>query len=242
MNQLKAKATSRALEDYLKIIYKLEDKAKSGKGVQTSEIAERLSVSQASVSNMLKKLADQKYLRYEPYYGVSLTESGRKIAVDMVRKHRVLELYLVERLDYSWDEVDEEAELLEHFLSDKLVDRMWQNLGQPTHDPHGSPIPTADGKVQSRDLIALTEVDLEHRVTLGRIKNRSPEELRYLTSIGLQIESKIVIKNRAPLNGPLLIEVDDKALQAIDYRLALALMVHTNEQQKDDGREKGTEN
>lgn len=115
---------SKALEDYLKIIYKLEGQSAEDKGVQTSVIAERLSISQASVSNMIKKLAEQGFIEYAPYYGVSLTESGRKIALNMVRKHRVLEQYLVERLGYSWDEVDEEAEVLEHSISDKLVDRM----------------------------------------------------------------------------------------------------------------------
>lgn len=218
---------SRAWEDYLKIIYKLEKPEQSDKGVQTKEVAERLSVSQASVTNMLKKLADEDYIEYEPYYGVNLTDSGRLIAMKMLRNHRVLESYLVERLGYSWDEVDEEAETLEHFLSDKLVERMWNDLGQPCHDPHGSPIPNIDGTIERKNLTPLAEIELETPVTLKRIKNRSPEELRYLASIGMHIDAKIVIKNQAPFNGPLLIEVDDQHFHALDYRMALALFVET---------------
>lgn len=215
---------SKALEDYLKIIYKLEDK-RSEKGVQTSVIAERLSISQASVSNMLKKLADSDYISYEPYYGVSLTPSGRKIALTMIRKHRILELYLVERLNYSWDEVDEEAEVLEHAISDTLANRMWSDLGQPTHDPHGSPIPSIDGELIKQDLVSLVEVPIEQKIQVVRIKNRSPEELRYLANIGLTTGVSLKIKNMAPLNGPLLVEIEDENLHAIDYRLAMALFV-----------------
>lgn len=216
---------SKALEDYLKIIYKLEGSQSVDKGVQTSLIAERLAISQASVSNMLKKLAEQGYIRYERYYGVTLTESGRKIALNMIRKHRILEQYLVERLGYSWDEVDEEAEVLEHAISDKLANRMWSDLGEPSHDPHGSPIPGLDGELQSDDWVPLTEIDLNHSCIVKRIKNRSPEELRYLANIGLTTGVELQVKNAAPLNGPLLVEIDKKALHAIDYRLALALMV-----------------
>lgn len=216
---------SKALEDYLKIIYKLEGRTQHDKGVQTSVIAERLGISQASVSNMLKKLAEQGYIVYERYYGVSLTESGRKIALNMVRKHRILELYLVERLGYSWDEVDEEAEVLEHAISDKLVNRMWDDLGQPTQDPHGSPIPSPKGELASNDWQPLTEMPLQQPLRVKRIKNRSPEELRYLASIGLTTGSQVVVRKVAPLNGPLLVEINGNELNAIDYRLATALMV-----------------
>ncbi|WP_040728397.1 metal-dependent transcriptional regulator [Thiomicrorhabdus sp. Kp2] len=216
---------SKALEDYLKIIYKLEDSGSVEKGVQTSIIAERLSISQASVSNMIKKLADKNYISYAPYYGVSLTESGRKIALNMIRKHRILEQYLVERLGYSWDEVDEEAEVLEHAISDKLANRMWDDLGQPTHDPHGSPIPSIAGEVTKHNWLPLVEVPLQETVLVKRIKNRSPEELRYLANIGLTTGASLRIKNIAPLNGPLLVEVNEGEAHAIDYRLALALQV-----------------
>ena len=174
---------------------------------------------------MIKKLADKKYISYAPYYGVTLTDSGRKIALNMIRKHRILEQYLVERLNYSWDEVDEEAEVLEHAISDTLANRMWDDLGQPTHDPHGSPIPSIDGELIKQDLIPLIDVLLEQSVQVKRIKNRSPEELRYLANIGLTTGVFLKIKNMAPLNGPLLVEIEGRDLHAIDYRLAMALQV-----------------
>ncbi len=216
---------SKALEDYLKIIYKLEGNSSEDKGVQTSVIAERLSISQASVSNMIKKLADKNFVSYAPYYGVSLTEAGRKIALNMVRKHRILELYLVERLKYSWDEVDEEAEILEHAISNKLANRMWEDLGRPSHDPHGSPIPSIDGVLEEQNWKRLIDIPLEQTVAVKRIKNRSPEELRYLAAIGLTTGVDLTIKNMAPLNGPFLVEINHKELHAIDYRLAMAIHV-----------------
>jgi len=218
-------SASKALEDYLKIIYKLEGSGSEDKGVQTSSIAERLSISQASVSNMIKKLADGDYVSYERYHGVSLTDSGKKIALKMIRRHRILELYLVERLNYSWDEVDEEAEVLEHAITDKLANRMWEELGQPTHDPHGSPIPSLDGEVVIQNWKPLVQMELDQLVQVKRIKNRSPEELRYLAAIGLTTGVTLVVKNTAPLNGPLLIEIDSNEYHAIDYRLAMAIMV-----------------
>jgi len=216
---------SKALEDYLKIIYKLESSVPSGKGVQTSAIAERLSISQASVSNMLKKLAVKSLIEYAPYYGVQLTPSGRKIALEMVRKHRILELYLVERLDFSWDEVDAEAEILEHSISDKLATRMWEVLGKPTHDPHGSPIPTESGEMSACTLRALSEVKEGLPVVVRRIKNRSPEELRYLASIGLTTGVTLEVTNGSPAKGPFRVLVHNGAEQVIDYQLAKFLMV-----------------
>lgn len=216
-------SASKAIEDYLKCIYKLED-PQQDKGVHTSAIASRLGVAQASVSNMIKKLSEQDYVVYEPYYGVSLTDQGRQLALQMIRRHRVLEQYLVERLGYLWDEVDAEAEVLEHAVSDKLINAMWEALGRPAHDPHGSPIPDEDGLMTPQNLVPLTECVEDEELCLARIKNRSPEELRYLSSIGLKTGTALVIKSKAPFNGPLMIEVDKK-LQALDYRMASALMV-----------------
>lgn len=217
--------SSKALEDYLKIIYKLESSVPKGKGVQTSSIAERLSISQASVSNMLKKLAEKKLIKYAPYYGVTLTTSGRKIALNMVRKHRVLEQYLVERLGYSWDEVDSEAEVLEHAMSDKLTNRMWEVLGKPTHDPHGSPIPNELGEVAECTLPSLCDVALGQKMVVRRIKNRSPKELRYLASIGLVTGVPLEVTNRSSEKGPFRVLINHQAEQVIDYQLAQFLLV-----------------
>ncbi|MDG4812357.1 metal-dependent transcriptional regulator [Hydrogenovibrio sp. 3SP14C1] len=215
---------SKALEDYLKIIYKLEEENTSEKGVSTSAIAERLAISQASVSNMLKKLADKKMIQYEPYYGVSLTAKGRKVALNMIRRHRVLELFLVERLGYLWDEVDEEAEVLEHAISDKLANRMWEELGRPTQDPHGSPIPNEKGEMVQPSMISLAELDVSSKARVVRIQNRSPEELRYLFSIGLVKDAGIIVHQKAPFEGPLSIEVNGEQ-HALDYRLAQSIFV-----------------
>lgn len=220
----RAMSASKAIEDYLKSIYKLEDPQSGEKGVHTSAIASRLGIAQASVSNMIKKLSDQGYVEYAPYYGVSLTESGRQLALQMIRRHRVIEQYLVERLGYAWDEVDEEAEVLEHAVSDKLVNAMWLALGRPAYDPHGSPIPDEDGQMVLQTLKPLTEFDSGVAVHLARIKNRSPEELRYLSSIGINMGCCVRIKSKAPFNGPIMVEVGE-SLHALDYRMAAALMV-----------------
>ncbi|AHF01352.1 DNA-binding protein [Thiomicrospira aerophila AL3] len=220
-------SASKAIEDYLKCIYKLEDPTQTDKGVHTSAIAARLNVAQASVSNMIKKLSDQGFVSYEPYYGVALTESGRQVALQMIRRHRVIEQYLVERLNYAWDEVDEEAEVLEHAVSDKLVDSMWEALGRPTHDPHGSPIPDQDGVMSEQAVKALIDVAEGEQVKLARIKNRSPEELRYLTSIGLAMGETLLVKSKAPFKGPIMLQIGDQ-LHALDYRIAQALMVELN--------------
>lgn len=216
--------SSKALEDYLKIIYKLEEVGDSSKGVSTSSIAERLAISQASVSNMIKKLADKQLIVYEPYYGVTLTESGRDVALGMIRKHRILELFLVERLGYSWDEVDEEAEVLEHAVSDKLTKRMWEELGRPTQDPHGSPIPDESGAIFEAPSIRLADCEIAKPFRVQRIQNRTPAELRYLFSIGLVKGAQVNVQEKAPFNGPVSIDING-ILQALDYRLAESIYV-----------------
>lgn len=218
---------SQALEDYLKIIFKLEElnaESQLEKGVSTSAIAERLSISQASVSNMIKKLADKKMIEYAPYYGVTLTDQGRKIALKMLRRHRVLELYLVERLGYQWDEVDAEAEILEHAVSERLVNRMWEELGRPTQDPHGSPIPDQQGFMEMPSMVSLCEALPDANCEVIRIQNRTPEELRYLFSIGLVKGAQVRVFEKAPFEGPLSIEVAGEQF-AIDFRLAQSIFV-----------------
>lgn len=216
--------SSKAFEDYLKVIYKLAERGKEGKGVSTSSIADRLNISQASVSNMLKKLAEAQWIKYEPYYGVSLTNAGRKNALSTIRKHRILEQFLVEKLGYSWDEVDVEAEVLEHAISDKFTNRMWESLGKPLRDPHGSPIPDENGDIIADDVVPLTELPEKTHAEVVRIQNRSPEELRYFASIGLIKDATILINAKAPFKGPLSIEIDGK-FHALDYTLSESVLV-----------------
>ncbi|BBP43706.1 metal-dependent transcriptional regulator [Thiosulfativibrio zosterae] len=215
---------STALEDYLKIIFKLQEGLPASKGVSTTDIAARLNISKASVSNMLKKLSEQGFIDYAPYQGVALTEQGQKIALNMIRRHRIVELFLVERLGFGWDEVDEEAEILEHAISDKLANRMWQDLGCPTQDPHGSPIPDESGQMMVQNWGCLANQALDAQVTIERIQNRSPEELRYLESIGLTKGICVQVKSKAPFKGPVTLSLPNQ-LCSIDYRMAKSILV-----------------
>lgn len=179
----RVRTRSRAVEDYLKAIYKLQQ---SGSPVSTTGLAEELKRSPASVTNMVKALAEQGLLEHEPYHGARLTPSGELYALLVLRRHRVLELYLIEKLGYTWDDVHEEAERLEHAAGDGLIDRMARALGEPRFDPHGSPIPTREGKVASTaELLRLC--DLPPRVTavVREVSDESSDGLRSLGSLGL---------------------------------------------------------
>ncbi|MFQ5604026.1 MAG: metal-dependent transcriptional regulator [bacterium] len=195
---------TQAIEDYLKIIYKLGTKNQS---VTTNAIAEKLNVSQASVTGMIKKLADIKLVTHTPYYGVQLTTSGQKIALEIIRHHRLLELYLAEALGFSWDRVHDEAEKLEHVISEEFEDKMAEFLGHPTTDPHGAPIPTKDGKITERVLVQLTVTEVGQRVKIEQVSDNDPEMLRYLGEIGIFPTVEIEVLEKAPFDGPLLIQI-----------------------------------
>lgn len=196
---------TQAIEDYLKTIYELQ--ARTAK-VSTSELAKRLQVAQASVTGMIKKLADLKLLEYSRYQGVKLTEAGEKIALEVIRHHRLLELYLAEAMGYSWDKVHDEAEQLEHYISEEFEDKIDQFLGRPTVDPHGSPIPTKEGKLPALHGFALSEANPGDWLLVQRVSDRDPEKLRYLGKIGIYPQSEIKIMGKAPFNGPIHIQVN----------------------------------
>jgi DtxR family Mn-dependent transcriptional regulator len=172
---------TRAIQDYLKTIYKLGD---ARQRVSTNAIAERMKVSQASVTGMLKKLSDLKLITHVPYYGVKLADAGQKIALEIIRHHRLLELYLAEALGYSWDQVHDEAEKLEHHISEEFEDKMAEVLGNPTIDPHGAPIPTKDGQIEESPLVCLTKTESGQKVRIAQVSDNDPEMLRYLAGIG----------------------------------------------------------
>ncbi len=195
---------TQAIQDYLKTIYKL---GTDGKPVTTNAIAERLEVSQASVTGMMKKLADLKLISHTPYYGVELTASGRKIALEIIRHHRLLELYLAEALGYSWDRVHEEAEKLEHVISEEFEDRMAEFLGHPKTDPHGAPIPTKDGKIEERELSRLTTAASGQKVRVEQVSDKDPEMLRYLGKIGIYPDVELQVIDKAPFDGPLTVRI-----------------------------------
>lgn len=178
---------SRAVEDYLKAIYRLEhDDAPAS----TSDLAERLDRSAASVTNMVKSLAEQGLVRHEPYHGVRLSEEGRTAALRIIRRHRVIEAYLIDRLGYTWDGVHPEAERLEHAASDDLVERMAAALGDPTVDPHGSPIPARDGSIARPELKRLTEAEAGTSAIVRQVGDRDGDRLRRLSAIGLLLGTR----------------------------------------------------
>jgi DtxR family Mn-dependent transcriptional regulator len=195
---------TRSVEDYLKAIYQLSP---DGRHASTSQIANRLELSAPSVSGMVKRLSEQGLLEHVPYKGVQLTAEGRRAALRMLRRHRLIEAYLVEFLGYSWDTVHEEAERLEHAVSDLLVERMAAALGHPAVDPHGDPIPGADGSIHEHHLTPLAEMPIGQAVEVRRVVQGDAERLRYLAALGLRPGATVTIVERQPFDGPLTVEV-----------------------------------
>ncbi len=209
------------VEDYLKAIYHL---AQEGGQARTVALAEALNVKSASVTAMLKTLAELKLVEYEPYYGVTLTDAGAKVALEVIRHHRLIELYLVEALGFSWDEVHEEAEVLEHFISEKLEARIAAHLGNPTFDPHGDPIPTLDGTLPDSSLRSLADLSEKVRARIVRVSDQDGERLRYIAKLGLVPGAQVRIVESAPFDGPVSVQVA-KTVHAVDRRLARMILV-----------------
>jgi DtxR family Mn-dependent transcriptional regulator len=192
-----AEPLSTSAEDYLKAVYLL---TRDGPYAATTDIAARLSVSAPSVTGMVRRLAEQGLLDHVPYHGVSLTAAGKRAALAVVRRHRILETYLVERLGLGWDEVHAEAERLEHAVSDLVLERMAQALGHPEYDPHGDPIPDARGVLPVRQVCPLTAFADGTRVTLRQVVAPEAERLRQLAAIGLVPGVHLtVLETQAPL-------------------------------------------
>jgi len=198
------KKRSKSTEDYLKTIYVLEHEERMR--VSTSAVAERLGVSAPAATTMLKRLAAEGLVRRERYRNVELTAAGRRAAVEVLRHHRLLEQYLSQRLGVAIDELHEEAEQLEHALSENLEARIDLDLGFPTHDPHGDPIPGADLAVADAPLRTLAELGPGERATVRRVPDRDRELLRYLSSIGLLPGERVRVLALEPSGGPLLVE------------------------------------
>ncbi|NJN67035.1 MAG: metal-dependent transcriptional regulator [Chloroflexaceae bacterium] len=222
-----------AMEDYLKAIYTLQQQGE----VTTSSLGERLGgIKPGSVTGMVKKLAQLNLVEYMPYQGVRLTASGERIALEVIRHHRLLELYLVEALGYSWDEVHEEAEALEHYISQKFAARIAAHLGQPTVDPHGDPIPTSEGKLPDRVEVGLTSLAVGARAQVTRVCDQSAERLRYLATLGLVPGVAIQVVGIAPFEGPISVRIGD-TLHVLDQRLARTIFVVTERPDGSEGRE-----
>ncbi|HEY8106695.1 MAG TPA: metal-dependent transcriptional regulator [Gemmatimonadales bacterium] len=211
---------TRSVEDYLKAIYSLSPE---GRAASTSDIAHRLELSAPSVSGMIKRLSEQGLLEHVPYKGVQLTAEGRRAALRMIRRHRILEAYLVARLGYTWDAVHEEAERLEHAVSDGLIERMAEALGNPDADPHGEPIPTAEGWVEEVLTTPLADIPAGETVEVRRVTAGDPDRLRYLGSVGLQPGVMVTVLERQPFSGPITIRVAEHE-RVIGHELAESLL------------------
>jgi len=200
---LKQQLTGQA-EDYLKAIYELEQR---GDAAATNDIASRLGIAAASVSGMVQRLARLGLVEAEKYRGARLTESGRSAALQLIRRHRIIESYLVERLGFGWDDVHEEAERLEHAASDELIARMADAIGNPTADPHGAPIPTASGEVDETRLPSINDLEEGGAATVVRMSDRDPAFLRYLDGMGIRPGARVRVTAREPFSGPITLEV-----------------------------------
>jgi DtxR family Mn-dependent transcriptional regulator len=193
---------SHAIEDYAKAIYALQRRT-AGEPVSTNQLAERCGVTPASASAMVKKLAEQQLAIHEPYRGVRLTAAGERLALEMLRHHRLLELYLSEHLGVPWDRVHEEAEALEHVLSEDLEARIAAKLGNPTHDPHGDPIPDRDLVIDEGVTEALSNVAIGAGGRFVRVSDSDSRMLRFLAEQGIAIGDRCVVLGRQPFDGPI---------------------------------------
>jgi len=219
---------SESVQNYLKAIYLL---GADGKSVTTSALADALGVSAASATNMIKKLAAMKLARHSPYRGVELTKAGEKIALEVIRHHRLIETFLAEALGVPWDRVHVEAERIEHVISEELEDRIADFLGDPTRDPHGDPIPTRAGIVDELRRPALADIAAGETVVVQRIGAQEPEHLRHLSQLGIVPNASVNVIHREPFEGPLRVRVNHIE-HVLDESFARQIWVSRNLQNK----------
>lgn len=213
---------SEAVEDYAKAIYGLQDRL--GGPVPTTALAERVGVTPGSASAMVKRLAEQDLVAHVPYHGVVLTPSGERLALEVIRHHRLLELYLADELGVPWDRVHLEAEVLEHVLSEELEERIAAKLGHPTHDPHGDPIPSAELAVDDVDTVSLSAMAPRAIGTFARVSDADAEMLRYLAELDIAIGDRVEVVERVPFDGPVVLRVGSRT-HALGGRLADAMRI-----------------
>ncbi len=210
-------------ENYLKAIFKLSEMQKNN--VTTNAISEKLKTTAASVTDMLKKLSGKNLIHYEKYYGVSLTEKGKKLAKDLIRKHRLWETFLVEKLQFSWDEVDELAEQLEHIKSDSLTDRIDAFLSYPKFDPHGDPIPDKNGNISYHEEVTLDKMGSGTKGIVVGVIDHTPQFLQYLGKIGLVINTKIRISEDEEYDQSKVIVINNKKERTVSQKVAANILV-----------------
>jgi DtxR family Mn-dependent transcriptional regulator len=213
---------SSAVEDYAKAIYALERRGEEA--VSTNALAERLGVTPASASGMVKRLCELGLVEHQRYHGVSLTDDGRRVALEVMRHHRLLELYLVQNLGVPWDRVHAEAEVLEHVLSDELEELIAAKLGDPTHDPHGDPIPTRDLEIEEGPTESLQSLEGGARGIFARVSDSDPDMLRFLAERGIAPGDRFEVVEKQPFEGPLFVRFADR-VHVLGGSLARAMRV-----------------
>jgi DtxR family transcriptional regulator, Mn-dependent transcriptional regulator len=223
---------SEAVQDYLKAIYKLQQQ---GGVVSTSALAEAVDVTAASATGMVKKLASLKLVRHNPYQGVVLSKAGQKMALEVIRHHRLLELYLAEALGYTWDKVHEEAERLEHVISEEFEEKIFETLGRPTRDPHGDPIPTKDGTIVGAEHDRLSDLEPGATGVIRQVSDSNAEMLRYLGMRGLVPDTAVEVLDKAPFNGPITVKTGETS-----HVLGRDLASHIRVEAHFEGKAKGT--
>jgi DtxR family Mn-dependent transcriptional regulator len=210
------------ISDCLKLIYAMQEQRQK---VSTSAVSERLGVSDATATMLFKDFATAGWVEHVPYRGVRLTILGEQKAKEIIRHHRLLELYLARELGYTWDKVHDEADRLEHVISEEFEDRLDQLLGYPTIDPHGDPIPSKDGLMVDRDGLKLSVVKEGQVCRILRVNDQDPEKLCYLGKLGLYPDTQIEVLERAPFGGPLRVRIG-KAPQQSESMLGIELAEH----------------
>ena len=216
-------ALSQAEENYLKAIQKLSDSDISK--ISTNDIANMMNIAAPSVSDMLKKLASKKMISYEKYYGVKLTKQGELIAFNLVRKHRLWEVFLTQKLNFAWDEVHDIAEQLEHIKSDELINRLEKYLGNPKYDPHGDPIPDAKGQIQVRKQIQLNDLKKNEKAVIVGVKDTGVVFLQFLDSIQLSLGTKVQMKNIIEFDYSVIIKLGDNRELMLSHLVAQNIYV-----------------
>jgi DtxR family Mn-dependent transcriptional regulator len=214
-----------AIEDYAKAIYALEERGAAA--VSTNALAERLGVTAASASGMVKRLCDLGLVDHAPYRGVTLTDQGRRVALEVMRHHRLLELYLVQSLGVPWDRVHAEAEVLEHVLSEELEELIAAKLGHPTVDPHGDPIPTRDLRIAAKPTQSLASLEAGNAGTFTRVSDSEPDMLRFLAERGIAPGDSFEVIERQPFDGPLFVRFHDE-VHVLGGELAKAMRVEVS--------------
>ena len=212
---------NQSTEDYIKSIYKLQ---KDDDTVMTSTIARHLHISDGSVTDMMKRLSEKKLVRYTPYQGVDLTVAGRTLAIKMMRRHRLWEMYLVKFLDFSWDEVHDEAERLEHVTSEEMEQRLDKALGYPKVDPHGDPIPTTNGEIAHLHVSALAAMEEGDQVEIVRVSDDNAAMLQHATKLGLSLYTKAKVVEKRMFDGSMALTIGKKKC-FVSKQLAEAIFV-----------------